>query len=288
MDTLYPEKTDGKPIQLNDRIRLEDGTSVTVREFLQMPGLGGGLTFGQISLLTGSGEAFVNPPGWAPGNIYEITGPGELYGQTFTTGDFAMVVSDTQVVPLRVGDVLSRLEIVGIIDERIASEQVQESISSTVQSNIDGMLVPGSDSDLKQFVYDNARSDLHITQYPDYGTYYINYYGPSKIFIPESIEHITIDLNIPVLSEQQRSFRIVIARSEPGSNRELYFNVRDDEGNFRFIEFGGDLPVIGNSAANVQFSIPSEKAAIIDVDVWPEYSKAYVVGTLMGNSGLDL
>lgn len=285
MDTLYPEKTDGKPIRLNDLIRLEDGTAVTVREFLQMPGVGGGLTFGQISL--GNLE-FVNPPGWAPGNVYEITSPGDLYGQTFVTGDFAMVVSDTQVVPLRAGDVLSRLEIVGIIDERIASEQVQESISSTVQSNIDGMLVPGSDSDLKQFVYDNARSDLHITQYPDYGTYYINYYGPSKIFIPESIEHITIDLNIPVLSEQQRSFRIVIARSEPGSNRELYFNVRDDEGNFRFIEFGGDLPVIGNSAGSAQFSIPSEKAAIIDVDVWPEYSKAYVVGTLMGNSGLDL
>ena len=50
MDTLYPEKTDGKPIRLNDQIRLEDGTAVTVREFLQMPGVGGGLTFGQISL----------------------------------------------------------------------------------------------------------------------------------------------------------------------------------------------------------------------------------------------
>lgn len=284
MNPFYPEKTDGKPIQLNDRIRLEDGTSVTIREFLQMPGLGGGLTFGQISL--GNLE-FVNPPGWAPGNVYEITSPGDLYGQTFVTGDFAMVVSDTQVVPLRVGDVLSRLEIVDIIDERIASEQVQESISSTVQTLFNGMLVPGPDSDLKQFVYDNARSDLHITQYPDYGTYYINYDGPSKIFIPESIEHITIDLRIPELSEQQRSFRIVIARSEPGSNRELSFNVRDAEGNYRFIEFGGDLPVIGNSANYVQFSIPSEKAAIIDVDVWPEYSKAYVVGTLMGNSGLD-
>ena len=283
MNPFYPEKTDGKPIQLNDRIRLEDGTSVTIREFLQMPGLGGGLTFGQISL--GNLE-FVNPPGWAPGNVYEITSPGDLYGQTFVTGDFAMVVSDTQVVPLRVGDVLSRLEIVDIIDERIASEQVQESISSTVQINIDGMLVP--ESDLQQFVYDNARSDLHVTLSPDYGTYYINYYGPSKIFIPESIEHINIDLRIPELSEQQRSFRIVIARSEPGSNRELYFNVRDDEGNYRSVEFGGDLPVIGNAYGYVQYSIPSEKAAIIDVDVWPELVKAYIVGTLLGNSALDL